>query len=83
MSILPRDPDYKKGAAYLYLSDGVRYQIYASMEGKDEAEIDPKIIARGLMCGNRVCNIGRSYSVPTDISIEEYDKLLLKSNVKK
>jgi type II secretory pathway pseudopilin PulG len=83
VSLLPRDPDYQKGVAYLYFSDGNRYQIYASMEGMDEAEIDPKIIARNLMCGSRVCNIGRSYNVPDDISIEEYDTLLLKKNVKK
>jgi hypothetical protein len=83
MSVLPADPDYQKGAEYLYFSDGNRYQIFAAMEGMDEAEIDSKIIARGLMCGSRVCNIGRAYNVPIDISIEEYDKLLLESNVKK
>jgi hypothetical protein len=77
MSILPRDPDYKKGAAYLYFSDGSRYQIYAAMEGSDEPEVDPKIIARNLMCGSMVCNVGRGYGVPTNISIEEYDKQLL------
>ncbi len=83
MIILPRDPDYLKGTKYIYLSDGSRYQIYASMEGMDEAEIDPKIAARNLSCGGKICNIGRSFNVPTDISIEEYDKLLLESNVKK
>lgn len=76
MPILPGDPDYQKGAKYLYFSDGNRYQIYASMEDVGEAEIDPKIVARGMMCGSRVCNVGRSYNVPTDISIEEYDKRL-------
>ena len=60
-AILPRDPDYQKGAKYLYFSDGERYQIYAAMEGADEAEVDPKIIARNLMCGSRICNIGRFY----------------------
>jgi hypothetical protein len=83
MSILPREPDYLKGAKYLYFSDGNRYQIYAAMEGHDEAEIDPKIMARGLICGDKVCNVGRVYNVPADISIEEYDKLLLDPNVKK
>jgi type II secretory pathway pseudopilin PulG len=78
MSILPREPDYQKGAKYLYFSDGNRYQIYGVMEGMDEAEIDPKIVARGLTCGNKICNVGRSYNVPTDISIEEYVKTLLK-----
>ena len=83
MPILSRDPDYQKGVSYLYFSDGNRYQIFAAMEGNDEAEIDSKIIARGLVCGNKICNIGRSYDVPIDISIEEYDKLLLETNVNK
>ncbi len=82
LSVLPRDPDYQKGASYLYFSDGNRYQIYATMEGMDEPEVDPKIITMNLMCGTRVCNVGRSYNVPTNISIEEYDKLLLE-NAKK
>ena len=76
-SPLPRDPDYQKGAAYLYLTDGNRYQIYAAMEDKSEPEIDPKIIARNLSCGTRICNIGRSYNVPTNISIQAYEDLLL------
>jgi len=83
MPILPRDPDYQKDSSYLYFSDGNRYQLYAAMEGMDEAEVDPKIIARNLMCGVEICNVGRSYNVPTDISIEEYDKLLLDTNVEK
>jgi len=83
MSILPREPDYKKAAKYLFFSDSARYQVYAAMEGMDEPEIDPKIITRGLMCGLKVCNVGRSYSVPTDISIEEYDKLLINPDAKK
>lgn len=83
LAILPRDPDYQKGVVYLYFSDGSRYQIYAAMEGMDESEVDPKIIALGLKCGVKICNVGRSYGVPTNISIEEYDKSLLKPNVKK
>ncbi len=82
IAILPRDPDYQKGATYLYFSDGDRYQIYAAMEGMDEAEIDQKIIDRNLKCGSRVCNVGRSYNVPTDVSIDDYVKMLL-LNVKK
>jgi hypothetical protein len=74
---LPGDPDYEKGAKYLYFSDGDRYQIFAAMTVKNQAEIDPKIIARNLPCGNKICNIGRSYNVPIDISIEEYNKQLI------
>jgi hypothetical protein len=76
-AILPRDPEYQKGYSYMYFSDGNRYQIYATMEGRDEPEVDPKIVALGLRCGKNICNVGRSYNVPTDITIEEYDKLLL------
>lgn len=57
---LPRDPDWQKGASYLYISDGERYQLFAAMEGKDEAEVDPKIIAEHLLCGSEVCNMARS-----------------------
>jgi len=79
MSVLPQDPNYKYGAAYRYISDGVRYQIFVSLEGKDEPEYDPKIIARNLVCGNLVCNAGRAYgSTPTDISLEEYEAQLLR-----
>ena len=77
VALLPRDPSYQEGASYLYISDGKAYQVFATMEGLDEAEIDPKIVARGLPCGNKICNIGRSYNVPTDISIEDYNRSLL------
>lgn len=77
LPVLPNDPDYQKGVKYLYLSDGNRFQLFAAEENKKEVEIDPKIVARNLFCGTKICNIGRSYNVPTDISIEEYEKLLL------
>ncbi len=77
---LPGDPDYEKGAKYLYFSDGDRYQIYAAMTVKNQAEIDPRIVARNLLCGEMVCNIGRSYNVPIDVSIEEYDKQFSNEN---
>ncbi len=78
MRVLPRDPQFEKGLTYLYLTDGNRYQIYSYMEGgKDEADYDPRIVARNLMCGNKICNVGRSYNVPIDISIEEYNRQLL------
>lgn len=61
LSTLPRDPEWEKGAEYYYLSDGSRYQIYGVMEGPNEAEIDERIISQNLPCGNKVCNVGRSY----------------------
>lgn len=84
MSTLPRDPSYQKGPEYIYYSDGQRYQIFAYMEGgNDEADYDPRIVARHIMCGTEVCNVGRSYNVPIGISIEEYDKQLQEQNAKK
>ena len=72
---IPRDPDYlTRGSSYLYFSNGIRYQLYASLESHDWDEYDPKIEARHLLCGTKICNIGRSFSqTPTDISIEEYE----------
>ncbi len=60
MTVLPRDPDWQKGASYRYISDGDRYQLFASMEGGNEPEVDARIVAEGLGCGTRICNIGRS-----------------------
>lgn len=78
MPLLPRDPDYKKGPSYRYISDGSRYQIYVSLEGRDDDEYDPKIIARNLVCGNVICNAGRAYgSTPTDVSLEEFEARML------
>ena len=75
MDLFPREPDYQKGATYLYFSDGDRYHIYASMEGLDEPEIDQRVISLGLKCGTKICNVARSYGVPDNMSIEEYDRL--------
>lgn len=68
---ISRDPDWQKGASYRYLSNGEMYQIYASMEGNDEAEIDQKIIAKHLYCGNRICNVGRYVNCDTSKTLNE------------
>jgi type II secretory pathway pseudopilin PulG len=73
MKTLPGDPNQSAGVNYDYFSDGSRYQIFASFEGKDEPEVDSKVIARSIECGSRVCNVGRAVNVPLYISIEEYD----------
>ncbi len=69
---IPGDPDTKKGVNYVYFSDGKRYQIFSSFEVEGQAEIDPRITARNISCGERICNVGRSYGSPIDKSIEEY-----------
>ncbi|HKB88776.1 MAG TPA: type II secretion system protein [Patescibacteria group bacterium] len=73
MRVIPGDPDLSRGASYAYFSDGSRYQLLASLEGIDEPGYDAKLTDRKVMCGNRICNIGRSNNVPLYISIEEYD----------
>lgn len=73
MSTMPADPDTGKGARYLYFSDGDRYQMYVTFEGKDEAEYDKKIVARNLNCGSRTCNVGRAFNCDIYKTIEEYD----------
>lgn len=74
---LPDDPQKGDGATYFYISNGSRFQVFATLEGADEDEYDEKIIARNLMCGNQICNFGRAYSsTPLDITIEEYERQL-------
>lgn len=73
MKTLAGDPNLNKGATYVYFSDGSRYQLFGTLEGIDEPGYDLKLVAHNVMCGNRVCNVGRSYNVPMYISIEEYN----------
>ena len=76
---LPSDPLGEKGVSYAYFSDGKLFQIYASLEGTEEAEFDQKIVARGLACGTEICNFGLGYgATPLDKSIEEYENELLR-----
>lgn len=77
MSTLPGDPNLNKGTTYLYFSDGSRYQLFASQEGSDEPEYDTKLAARGVKCGNKICNTGRANNVPLYITVEEYGLQIL------
>lgn len=72
---LPLDPQKKDGADYYYVSNGKRYQLFASLESQQEAEYDPAIVARKLPCGTRICNFGLSSGkTPLDRSLEEIEK---------
>lgn len=74
LKVLPIDPQSVSGLTYVYLSDGKRFQIYASLEGADENEYNLKILARSMPCGARLCNFGKaSGDTPLDKSIEEYE----------
>ncbi len=71
---IPNDPQAGRGCSYYYFSSGSRFQIYGSLEGKDEDEYDENIIKRGITCGSEVCNFGKSSGkTPLNISIEEYE----------
>lgn len=70
-------PPYLKlipGGSYYYFSNGSRFQIYGSLEGKSEDEYDESIIKRGILCGLKICNFGKSSGkTPLDRSIEVYE----------
>ena len=79
MNPIPIDPKNLDGISFLYLSNGKRYQLFAHLEGTDEAEYNRIIESRNLNCGNQICNYGRAYSsTPLDKTIEEYENELLK-----
>jgi type II secretory pathway pseudopilin PulG len=77
MKVLPGDPKLSDGTSYYYSSDGSRYQLFGSLEGVDEPEYDAKLAARGVKCGDKVCNIGRANNVPLYITVEEYGLQIL------
>lgn len=78
---IPNDPQNSMGAKYLYFSSGRHFQVYAALEANDDDQYDEAIVRRNLMCGNRICNTGRSDSVtPLDKSIEEYENELMRKS---
>ena len=80
---LPADPIRKTGSEYRYISNTNRFQLYATLEGTDEAEYDQEIVERGLMCGTVICNYGKaSGQTPLEISIEQYENELLMNEEK-
>lgn len=77
INTLPTDPQHNDGRRYLYLSNGRHFQIFASLEGKDEPEYNAAIVARNLPCGDQICNFGLADNVtPLEKSIEEYENEL-------
>ena len=74
MKPIPNDPVKNKGYSYYYFSNGSKFQIYGSLEGKSEDEYDESIIKRGIACGSKICNFGKSSGrTPLNISIEDYE----------
>lgn len=75
---IPVDPQNDDGVRYIYKSNLSRFQIYASLEGKGEAEYSEKIAGIKIKCGSRICNFGKAFSdTPLDKSIQEYENELL------
>lgn len=74
VNVVPKDPSTPSGYSYLYFTDGKDFQLFASLEGKDEAEYSTIIYNRKLMCGKFICNFGlASGNAPLDKTLEEYE----------
>ncbi|OGM28870.1 hypothetical protein A2801_02825 [Candidatus Woesebacteria bacterium RIFCSPHIGHO2_01_FULL_41_10] len=81
---LPADPLEKKGGEYLYISTGRHFQVFTALEGSDEPEYNPIIAARGLSCGNKICNYGLGDgNTPLDKTIEEYENELQEEQMRR
>lgn len=77
---IPQDPQESKGMFYVYISNGRRYQILASLEDKEQDEYNEVIEKRGISCGLRLCNFGLGYGkTPLDKSLEEYENEINKN----
>jgi hypothetical protein len=82
MKGLPKDPQWEKGIKYIYRSNTKHFQLYVSLESDEEDEYNEDIVEYGVMCGERVCNFGKSSgAVPLDKSLEEYENELEQKNV--
>lgn len=57
---MPRDPKYKNGVSYKYVSDGRSYTFYMALEGRGEAEYSTVTFNKYLQCGTEICNYERS-----------------------
>ena len=75
---LPLDPNSSEGFSYRYISNGQRFQLYAYLEGEAAEEgYREDIIARGLNCGDNICNYGKAFEkTPLEKSIQEYENEL-------
>lgn len=71
IEVLPGDPLLDKGVTYKYFSDGARFQIFAALENEKDPEYDEKVIKRNISCGERICNLGRSYGCDIEKTLEQ------------
>lgn len=61
MGKLPVDPSSTKGFSYYYKSDEKRYNIYTSLERRDQPEYQEEVAKENIACGAKVCNFTRMY----------------------
>lgn len=61
INLMPRDPLYRQHS-YTYISNTRNFQIFASLEDGKDPEYNDKVKARGLLCGEKVCNFGLTSS---------------------
>lgn len=62
---IPVDPYSHKGINYRYISDGEKYQILGTLELKNEGQDFNKLLeGKGIKCGKKICNFGRSTGIP-------------------
>ncbi len=59
---IPLDPKQGQGFSSFYLSDGSTFQIFASLESRNDPERSAVIEQWGLVCGRVVCNHGITLS---------------------
>lgn len=60
---LPEDPLAPGGKyKYIYKSNTRDFHLYTALERKDDDEFDEGLFARGIMCGDFVCNFGLTSS---------------------
>ena len=79
LSAIPQDVKESSGYSNIYFSTGKHFQVYGAYEGKGLPEYDPKIVARGILCGRQICTFGKaSRGTPLDKSLEEFERELQK-----
>lgn len=71
----PVDPQSKKGLAYIYLSNGADFQLFAHLEGRKDTERSQEVEAREIYCGSAICNFGLdSRGLLPVKDLKEYDQ---------
>lgn len=57
ISTFPNDPHQSAGKArYIYISNTQNFQLFASLENKQDAEYNDRVSSLRLDCGGRICN---------------------------